>query len=84
MPRNSCTSPPASASDLRLGTYRVQGRPSRAFRVQGLRPCPLQLDQSHVGSLTLAERPRILEGYCQSLRSWLELRVPLRGPLRSN
>ena len=58
MPRNSCTSPPASASGLRLGTYRVQGRTSRAFRVQGLRPCPLQLDQSHVGSLTLAERPQ--------------------------
>ena len=41
-----------------IGSRAFGPGPSRAFRVQGLRPCPLQLDQSHVGSLTLAERPQ--------------------------
>ena len=49
--------PPASGSEP-IGSRAFGPGPSRAFRVQGLRPCPLQLDQSHVGSLTLAERPQ--------------------------
>ena len=51
--------------------------PSGSRALKG--PIPSSYDRSPVGSLRSPKAPRILEGYCQSLRSWLERRVQAYG-----